>query len=339
MNSNHINTKTLNIDKYTDLTIYEDFIKNIVEFPYPAPVSRFLQNTMATVYCSLREDARWKISSFIKSFGGKRKKRSGYSLLKPTDFWTKLSQLFAGQTYEGFPTAILMTHDIDYNICYNHVEHMAKKEKSCGITACYNFLLDVGYSIDKVLLRDIVDMGHEVGLHGVTYDLRLAFRSYDTILARLKDGKNRLEDMLGEEIHGYRNHSLLYSHTLTSAASDAGFHYQSAVYHYGNPDGCKEYFCWPFSYSNNNLWEIPVSLPQDASLFRSADLSDSHALSLMTDTLDLIGNCGGVACINHHPIIVMDHKPYFYELLDNIAARNALVTTPRKLIETMKGRC
>lgn len=331
MRQNSVDLSSLRPGCPGDLTPYTEAIGAIINFPYPDFFTRFFQATMATAYCTLNEEWRWRISSFIKSRGGRAKASSGYSIEEPSELWREFSQKFVARRYEGRPTVILMSHDVDYKTCYQQVAHIANEERSRGVVACYNFLLDAGYHIDKALLKDLIDMGHEVGLHGVTYDLRLAYRSYERIAARLRDGKDRLEDLLGEEIRGFRNHSLLYSSPLTFAVHAAGFSYQSGVYHYGNPDGYKEYFCWPFRYTDMNMWEIPVSLPQDTALFRVSSSNDDEAQSVMKDILDLIGACGGVACINHHPTIVMEHQPYFHDLLDDIMARDALVTTPHRV--------
>lgn len=335
MNKLLVSLKSLSTVRHDALLRHKGRIENIIGFPYPSFFSRTLQTTAASVYTKINEDWRWRISSLAKKLSGMQALPEFVSIDRPTREFTDLAEVLKGRSFGGHGSALLMTHDVDYTSCYSHLMDVAEEEQKHGVRASYNFLLDTEYKITPSVLKELCDMGHEIGLHGVTYDLRLAYRTYGKMLSRLKDGKRRLEDLAGREIFGFRNHSLLYSIPLTRAVHEAGFEYQSGVYHYSAPDGFREFFCWPFRYSKSDKWEIPVSLPMDTDLFRLAQLSDEDALAYMVKRLNVIGNCNGVACINVHPTIIKEHLGFFSNLLDEIENMDALLVTPHQLVELL----
>lgn len=71
-----------------------------------------------------------------------------------------------------------------------------------GATATF-FVLVRRAEREPVLLREVRDAGHEIALHGVDHR-RLTRLPLDTVRRGLRDGRARLEDLLGQEIRWFR---------------------------------------------------------------------------------------------------------------------------------------
>lgn len=73
--------------------------------------------------------------------------------------------------------------------------------------------------------------GHEVALHGLTHDHRMAFdtMSYKDQLRHLVEGKKVLEDIAGEKVISFRSPALRVNKDTPKALCEAGFKYDSSV--------------------------------------------------------------------------------------------------------------
>lgn len=73
--------------------------------------------------------------------------------------------------------------------------------------------------------------GHEVALHGLTHDHRLAFDTmpYEQQLEHLIEGKKFLEDIAGEEVVSFRSPALRVNQDTPRALVEAGFKYDSSI--------------------------------------------------------------------------------------------------------------
>lgn len=110
------------------------------------------------------------------------------------------------------------------------------------------------------LIKEIHSQGHEVASHGYAHK-RVTLLSRDEFLQDVKRSKNHLEDLLGEQIIGYRapSFSIGYSNEWAfEVLAELGFKYSSSTYPvkhdlYGTPD-------WPrFAYNRpENIIEIPI---------------------------------------------------------------------------------
>lgn len=73
--------------------------------------------------------------------------------------------------------------------------------------------------------------GHEVALHGLTHDHKLAFDTmpYELQLEHLIEGKKILEDIAGEEVVSFRSPALRVNQDTPRALVEAGFKYDSSI--------------------------------------------------------------------------------------------------------------
>ena len=110
------------------------------------------------------------------------------------------------------------------------------------------------------LIKEIHRQGHEVASHGFAHR-RATQQSRDEFLQDVKRSKDHLEDLLGEQIIGYRapSFSIGYNNEWAfEVLAELGFKYSSSTYPvkhdlYGTPD-------WPrFAYNRpENIIEIPI---------------------------------------------------------------------------------
>jgi polysaccharide deacetylase family protein (PEP-CTERM system associated) len=110
------------------------------------------------------------------------------------------------------------------------------------------------------LIKEIHNQGHEVASHGYAHR-RVTLLSRNEFLQDVKRSKDHLEDLLGEQIIGYRapSFSIGYSNEWAfEVLAELGFKYSSSTYPvnhdlYGTPD-------WPrFAYNRpENILEIPI---------------------------------------------------------------------------------
>ncbi|MFT6284913.1 MAG: polysaccharide deacetylase family protein (PEP-CTERM system associated) [Arenicella sp.] len=110
------------------------------------------------------------------------------------------------------------------------------------------------------LIKEIHRQGHEVASHGFAHR-RATQQSRNDFLQDVTRSKDHLEDLLGEQIIGYRapSFSIAYSNEWAfEVLAELGFKYSSSTYPvkhdlYGTPD-------WPrFAYNRpENIIEIPI---------------------------------------------------------------------------------
>lgn len=120
------------------------------------------------------------------------------------------------------------------------------------------------YHIEDIAskVKFIANNGWEVGLHG-------GFYSYNDIAA-VKREKSRLENVLGREVIGYRNHYLRFQTPGTwDILEQCGFKYDS-TYGYTNAIGFRNGMCHPFRPYHPirqkwiNIYELPLNVMECA---------------------------------------------------------------------------
>ncbi|MCK8517541.1 polysaccharide deacetylase family protein [Methanoculleus sp. 7T] len=145
-------------------------------------------------------------------------------------------------------------------------------------------------------LGRIVDRGWEVGLHGGYY----AYNDLEEILRE----KERLEQVLGRRVTGYRNHYLRFCVPDSwEILEKAGFGYDTTL---GYPDmvGFRNGMCHPFRPYNLrtdtevSILEVPMII-MDGTLF---DLVRSYdeAWEMTKRLIDTVADCQGVLTLNWH---------------------------------------
>ena len=93
---------------------------------------------------------------------------------------------------EGFRAAVILTHDVEGADGIRLALELADLEQSLGFRSSFNF--GAWYEIDPGVLRELVDRGFEVGMHGLSHDRELfsSRRAFEERLPGLAELAERL---------------------------------------------------------------------------------------------------------------------------------------------------
>ena len=243
---------------------------------------------------------------------------------KPGDFYNQLSWRFKGKNHSP----------------YMNFKDIMELEERYGARSTFFFMASekdpvrFRYHIEDVTaeIREIVDSGWEVGLHGGYY-------AYNDPFEILRE-KRRLEEVLGKKVIGYRNHYLRFKIPETwQHLAQAGFKYD-ATFGYNNAVGYRNGLAHPFKpYDLSvdreiDILEIPLNIMDSALL--NIEKSFREAWSITKDLMDKTEKYNGVLCVLWHNNSF--NSPYkcgyekFYEkILEYGLQRNAWMTSGEEI--------
>ena len=155
--------------------------------------------------------------------------------------------------------ALVLTHDVETAVGYRDMERLRSLERDRGYLSSWNFV-GQRYPVDDGTLRALRDEGCEVGVHGLRHDGRdLASRR---IMERRRPAMREFAERWGAI--GFRSPATQRKWELMPRL---GFSYDSSYAdtdpYEPQPGGCCTY--WP--YFNQAMVELPMTLPQDHTIF------------------------------------------------------------------------
>jgi peptidoglycan/xylan/chitin deacetylase (PgdA/CDA1 family) len=203
----------------------------------------------------------------------------------------------------GKSYALAVTHDIETEAGLQRgAPRLLNIERSLRIRSTWN-VPSARYPLPPGSL-DLLRENGEVGAHDTAHDGRLIFLGSEEKVRRLRDCKQRLEKLTGQEVRGFRSPLLQHNSELASATAKAGYSYDSSCPSWEllsptslRPHGVGTVFPFEISYT----LEIPVSLPQDHQLIRVAGLEPSAAVDTWVRLSKWIRGLGGSCVLLVHP--------------------------------------
>lgn len=224
---------------------------------------RQLQIGMRRIYARVQGQSpfpRWPIEDSLHNFYGWLFALAAELAGNPVpyiDLWPQ------GRTW-----ALVLTHDVETERGYRNMEPLSALERERGYHSSWNFV-PLRYSVDDETLCTLRQRGCEVGVHGLKHDGR--------DLASLRLTAKRLPEM---RAYAERWNAFGFRSPATQRRSDIigmlGFNYDSSYSDtdpYGpHPGGC----CTYLPYFNEDTVELPMTLPQDHTLFSILDSSDTE---------------------------------------------------------------
>jgi hypothetical protein len=105
------------------------------------------------------------------------------------------------------------------------------------------------------------------------------------------------------------------------------------------PGGCASFF--PFPYGDGRLVELPITLPQDHTLF---ELLEKPGPDVWLDCIARVKASHGMACVLTHPdpaagyTGVPENEAHYRRLLDEVATSDAWTPLPRDLARWWRAR-
>ena len=192
--------------------------------------------------------------------------------------------------------ALVLTHDVETQDGYLELDRLRGIEVELGLRSAWNFV-PRRYDVDDRIVRELTAEGHEVGVHGLYHDGR--------DLASKKVLEERLPHIRAFAERwgavGFRSPALRRSADLMALL---GFDYDSSYPdtdpHGPDGGGC----CSWLPYMIEDLAELPVTLPQDHTLFEILQ-TDSTAWHEKTRYLR---DRGGMALLVTHPDYMLDDR-------------------------------
>jgi peptidoglycan/xylan/chitin deacetylase (PgdA/CDA1 family) len=185
--------------------------------------------------------------------------------------------------------ALVLTHDVETAAGYANVHLLAEVEKRHGFRSSWNFV-PRRYESDPALLEAMQSEGFEIGVHGLYHDGRdLESRAVlEERLPAIRDYANRWGAV------GFRSPA---THRSWELMPLLGFDYDSS---YPDTDpfeptsgGC----CTWLPFFNDGLVELPITLPQDHTLFVILRRDESAWL----EKTAFLREQGGMALLITHP--------------------------------------
>lgn len=222
-----------------------------------------------------------------------------------------------------------LTHDVETSKGLKNIEKIVDIEKKHGFRSSF-FFVSEDYYIPKSLIFTLKKDGFEIGIHGLRHDGRL-FNSYKIFQSNIKKIKKYADDW---NALGFRSPSLLRN---TEWMKELPFSYDSSfpdIDPYGpQPGGCLSIF----PYFLGNLVELPITLPQDHTLFEILQQKDIVIWKRKIDWLEKMN--GMVLLIVHPDYINRERLKLYEEVLEYILEKSSCWSAlPRDINEWWRKR-
>ena len=153
----------------------------------------------------------------------------------------------------------MLTHDVEHAAGYENISVFRDLELRYGYRSSWNFV-PKRYAVEEDTLRELTETGFEIGVHGLYHDGR-DFASERIFTERLHEVSRYAELWKAK---GFRSPS---THRVWNWMTKLDFDYDSSYPDTDPfepfPGGC----CSLLPYFNQELVELPITLPQDHTLF------------------------------------------------------------------------
>jgi hypothetical protein len=197
----------------------------------------------------------------------------------------------------GHEWALVLTHDVETAVGRDAIGRIRAVEEALGYRSSWN-LVPARYTVEDALVAELTGSGNEVGVHGLRHDGR--------DLASLRTLRRRLPEMRrwADRWHavGFRSPA---THRRWEWMPMLGFEYDSSYPdtdpYEPMPGGC----CSWLPFFNQDQVELPVTLPQDHTLF----IILRQGGRVWCEKTDFLRRRGGMALLIVHPDYMLDEEP------------------------------
>lgn len=263
----------------------------------PIPLRQVLQRGRNR---SLETPANWYVpESFIAEFDNTIRSSPNRKVIHP---WPDDIQM-----------AVSLTHDVETKVGFGLIDRLAKLEESYGLRSAWN-VIPYKYQVDKGLLNDLRERGHEIGVHGYNHDGRL-FESKRTFDRRTGPINRAIADYGASGFRApmvHRDLAWLQSLDLDYDASTFDIDPFQAM-----PGGVGG--VWPFI--AGKFVELPYTLPQDHTLLISLGETTPK---IWIQKLQWLRKRSAMAMLVTHPdyLDTPDRLGVYEQFLEYVAGQN-----------------
>ncbi len=231
----------------------------------------------------------------------------------------------------GAQAAVILTHDVEWEYGAKNIARVRAVEKKYGVVSSWNFVPE-RYSFDKSIFHVLQTEGCEIGVHGLYHDGR-DFASREIFEERLPKMNAYLK---GWKATGFRSPA---THRHPDWIPMLNAEYDSS---YPDTDpfepqagGCCSIF--PF-FLKNDMVELPITLPQDHTMFEILRVKDIDLWKKKTDWI--IENHGLVNIIVHPDYMLTEEAlGHYEEFLKYITSfKNLWFALPRDVARWWRDR-
>ena len=205
---------------------------------------------------------------------------------------------------EGKDFAFILRHDVETERGVERCRSLAEIDMNHGFKASFNFVPH-RYETDSLLRQHLIEIGFEIGVHGLTHDGKL--------YSSKKIFKDRaiIINKFIEQWNAFGFYSPAAHHNL-DWLHDLNIEYDSSTFDTDpfepQPDPVNTIF--PFVVMKHpdvpdSYVEIPYTLPQDFTIYI---LMEEKTNEIWKRKLDWIAENGGVAFLNTHPDYMYFHQ-------------------------------
>lgn len=225
----------------------------------------------------------------------------------------------------GRTWCLVLTHDVEQLEGYRRVDVLRDVERSVGLRSSWNFVPerhepDARYEVEPAMIEALVSEGCEVGVHGLRHDGRdlASLQILEQRLPAIRAAADRWGAV------GFRSPA---THRTWAWMPLLGFDYDSS---YPDTDpfeprsgGC----CSLLPFMNDDLVELPITLPQDHTLFSILGERDER---LWIEKTEYIRRRCGMALALTHPdyatsgSLVQSYRSYLERYRDDPGVWHAL---------------
>ena len=193
---------------------------------------------------------------------------------------------------------------------YDKFDYLMELSDKYGFGSSYYFLsggesYQIGNPCVIKLINKIKSRGFEVGLHS-------SFNCFEAP-EMLKEEKVLLEEVLGEQVHGVRQHYIRWkTPQCWRARVEAGFKYDTSLT-FVLCEGFRCGICFPykpFDILRNralDIWEVPITV-MEASLFDHQALSPEQVLKRTKSLIDTVHKYRGIFVLLWHNSKLNDYE-------------------------------
>jgi peptidoglycan/xylan/chitin deacetylase (PgdA/CDA1 family) len=220
----------------------------------------------------------------------------------------------------GRSWALVLTHDVEKAVGYTNIRRLVEIELEAGYRSSWNFVPQRGYEVEAELLEELRQNGFEIGVHGLLHDGR-DLSSLTILGRRLPMIRAHAERW---KATGFRSPGTLRSIDLMPLLGfDYDSSYSDTAPYEPQPGGC----CTWLPYMIENLVELPITLPQDHTLFELLQQRDE---TTWVKKASFLRERGGMALMLIHPDyignghLLTSYRGFLEEFRDDSSAWKAL---------------
>lgn len=224
--------------------------------------------------------------------------------------------------------ALVLTHDVETRAGYDNIDLLCDIELGAGYRSSWNFVPSNHHVLDESVIEKLVSNGFEVGVHGLRHDGR-DIAELDARLPAIREHADRWGAV------GFRSPATLRN---WEAMSRLGFDYDSTYFDTSPYEPQPGGSCTWLPYMIEDLVELPITLPQDHTLFEILGALDAD---MWLEKVRFLKAQNGMALVLTHPDyarnghLITAYRMLLDEFADDATAWKAL---PRDVSRWWRSR-